>query len=752
MIIMPLSGFTKRIYVLFVLFLLLFNVSAQNTNTRPELGLVLSGGGAKGLAHIGVLKVLEESGIQVDMIGGTSMGSIVGGLYAMGYSASEIETMALNQNWTHLLTDKIHRNKLSVDEKKEFDKFIVNFPFEDLSLKLPAGLGAGQNVSMLLSNYAVPISDINDFNELPIPFLCIGTDIVNGKEVVLRKGYLPDAIRASMAIPTIFTPVKINSNLLVDGGLVNNFPADRVKEMGAEYIIGVNLGLKDYTEKDLNNLAAVLEQSIFFHAKERNKNNQKLCNILISPNVYKSNASSFANAAELIAIGENAAREILPQLKHIADSLNGLGNAYPRNTATRMNSLFVEEVEYQGLEQVSPRFLQGRLRLKFPAQITVSEIEEAIERAYGSMFFDKITFKVHHLGNNKIKLIIVAEEAKADLLRLGVRYDDQFRTQLLLNSTFRNKLVKGSKLSLDIQLGEYPRFTGEYKIHTAWKPKKKPLFNIDNIGLLPDFGLRVDARSFDVYNYENGKRLGTYNFRYVTSTLFASSNISNSLYLEGGASVYASNLNTIVSQENFEFHNQYFVLNGELKVDSRNKKTFYNKGTYMGAVFESYSDLHLNTYAYTPFQRTIIHAETAIPFGKSLALIPQIYTGWNVGDSIPVETRFYLGGARYTRSDNLGIVPFNGLRFMEESGNTAIVAGLILQYEFFKKHFITASGNIGQAERYWIDLFNDVTSLLSGYGVKYSYNSIVGPVEFGVSKTGHNSNSWISSINIGLYF
>ncbi|HQH40844.1 MAG TPA: patatin-like phospholipase family protein, partial [Bacteroidales bacterium] len=191
---------------------------AQHPQSRPKIGLVLSGGAAKGLAHIGVLKVLEEAGIPIDMVAGTSMGSIVGGLYALGYSADSLEKIALSQNWASLLLDEISRNNYSNDEKDEFDKYMVSFPVKNLRPRLPGGLKTGQNISLFLNRLTLPAFNISDFSQLPRPFLCIAADIVTGEEVVLTKGNLAQALRASMAIPSVFTPVKIDNHLLVDGG------------------------------------------------------------------------------------------------------------------------------------------------------------------------------------------------------------------------------------------------------------------------------------------------------------------------------------------------------------------------------------------------------------------------------------------------------------------------------------------------------------------------------------------------------
>ncbi|MFO7657642.1 MAG: patatin-like phospholipase family protein, partial [Bacteroidales bacterium] len=314
----------SRTIILIVLITHFGTIKFYGQTERPKIGLVLSGGAAKGIAHIGVLKVLEQAGIQVDFIGGTSMGSIVGGLYALGYNAGELENIALYQNWNYLLSEDVLLNSISIEEKKETKKYFLSLPADGFRIKLPGGLISGQNVSLLLSGLIWPYHNVSDFSKLPVPFLCIATDIVKGRQVVLNSGYLPDALRASMAIPTIFTPVEIDGNLLVDGGMVNNFPVKEVKEMGADIIIGVDCGFKAFKKEEINSLYSVIEQSLYILSTQKNENENKkeLCNILIEPEFKESNAMNFSNAKELIRIGEEAALKQFDEIKKLADSLN----------------------------------------------------------------------------------------------------------------------------------------------------------------------------------------------------------------------------------------------------------------------------------------------------------------------------------------------------------------------------------------------------------------------------------------------
>ena len=240
----------KAVCLVFLLFnpICVWKSTAQD---KPKIGLVLSGGGAKGLAHIGILKSLEEAGITPDYITGTSMGSIMGGLYAIGYSADEIKQIVLEADWDQLLSNKSSLDEVVFEEKDYYNRYINELNFSGFKLELPKGLIEGQKLSNLLSKLTRPVHNIEDFSQLPIPYACVAVDIETGLSVVLNKGSLARSMRASMAIPSVFTPVEIDDKLLVDGGIVRNFPVEENLEMGADYIIGVFVGNQPLKKEEI---------------------------------------------------------------------------------------------------------------------------------------------------------------------------------------------------------------------------------------------------------------------------------------------------------------------------------------------------------------------------------------------------------------------------------------------------------------------------------------------------------------------
>ncbi|MCB0732483.1 MAG: patatin-like phospholipase family protein, partial [Ignavibacteriae bacterium] len=283
--------------IIFIFLIYSNNYYANNSN-RPKVGLVLSGGGAKGFAHIGVLEVLEKEGIPVDYIVGTSIGSIMGALYSIGYNSEQLKEFARSQEWIDLLSDYLSREYRNAYEKNEIDRYLVSFNLsEDKGVSLSAGIVQGQNVMNTLCRLTAKYHDIDDFSKLPIPFACVAADIASGDEVVLKKGYLPEAIFASMSLPTIFAPTEIDGKLLVDGGIINNYPVDVAKEMGADIIIGVDIQTKPLKKEEIVELTDILGQMFSYMGYEKYKENKEQSDILIEPDISGYSTASFSNEA-----------------------------------------------------------------------------------------------------------------------------------------------------------------------------------------------------------------------------------------------------------------------------------------------------------------------------------------------------------------------------------------------------------------------------------------------------------------------
>ena len=722
----------------------------QISRERPKIGLVLSGGAAKGFAHIGALKVLEEAGLSVDYIGGTSMGSIVGGLYAIGYDAGTLNRLVLEQDWTFLLNDEVPLSSISIQEKDELRRYFLSIPAEGFRPKLPSGLKTGQNISMLLSALIWPYHNVNDFSKLPIPFLCIATDIVQGKQVILDKGYLPDALRASMAIPTIFTPVEIDSQLLVDGGLVNNFPVKEVKERGVDIIIGVDCGVRKYDRDEIKTLTEVLEQSLFIVSSENNELSRNMCDILIEPKFPGNAAISFSNAAELIKAGELAARAKFSELKKLADSINMLYGRREIEIFKPASKIYIDRLEIEGLHNVSRNLLLGKLKLNIPSYIDLRELDEAVSRAFGSQFFETVTYKIEKNQSMNILLIRVKEKSNM-LFRIGGHYDTNFDASILLNGTLRNSLIKGSKLTLDLELGKNPAVELHYLLPTRFRGEKSGSIILPawNIGWIPDMDLLFSSRNYDIYEYTEGHRTARYNYLNTSIGLNLISSISNSFEIGTGLQTEFTRIKPDISNQDVTevISNSALNLNAYIKFDSFNEFVFASKGARLLTKAEYVRDIDKRQYS--DIYRISLRLNKASRLSEKFTLVTNLYGGSVIGDSVPPDYLYYSGGL-VLNDYEIGVFPFVGLELFEKVNKNAFIVGLDLQYEIFKNQFIKLRGNTGTTTARFENIFSPA-DFYFGYGLTYGFRSLIGPLEFSIMKNNLRSQV-LTYINIGYSF
>ncbi|MBN2172813.1 MAG: patatin-like phospholipase family protein, partial [Bacteroidales bacterium] len=305
---------------------------SRKSTDHPKIGLVLSGGGAKGIAHIGILKALEKEGLRPDFITGTSMGSIIGGLYSLGYTANQLDSIIRSVNWDMVLSNNVPLNLIAYEEKEYYNRYLFDFPFEDGKLKLPSGLIEGQALSELLQRFTWPANKYDSFDDFPIPFRCVATDVSTGQPIVFDSGSLAKAIRSSMAIPTAFTAVDLDNTMVVDGGVVDNFPVDIARQMGADFIIGVNVGDGLKPAKELSGMSDILFQVSMIPSLIKTDDQISQCNIYIKPDLKDNGTASFSNYSEILQLGDTAGERVRPEFKILAEKLNRRGfNLKPLN-------------------------------------------------------------------------------------------------------------------------------------------------------------------------------------------------------------------------------------------------------------------------------------------------------------------------------------------------------------------------------------------------------------------------------------
>ena len=415
---------------------------------RKKVGVVLSGGGAKGMAHIGALKVIEEAGIPIDYVVGTSMGSIIGGLYSIGYTPEQMDSMVRRQDWSFLLSDKIPRSEQNMAEREASEKYVFSLPFgKNAKTQAVGGLIKGQNLANLFSELTVGYHDSIDFNKLPIPFACVSENIVNGNEVNFHKGVLATAMRASMAIPGVFTPVRLDSMVLVDGGVVNNYPVNVARAMGADIIIGVDVQNDLKPANELNSTGSILGQLINLMGLELYKKNLKETDTYIKVDVEGYSAASFTPSAvdTLIRRGEEAALAQKNSLIKLKQEL-GLDSTYmpkplPSYPYSPNRKVYIKEITFDGLDEKDKRWLLKRCDLKEDSEISLRRIEEATAILCSNLEYSSATYNLPEAPGGGYNLHFLLSKKYENKLNVGIRFDSEETASLLINvtSNFRGK-------------------------------------------------------------------------------------------------------------------------------------------------------------------------------------------------------------------------------------------------------------------------------------------------------------------------
>ncbi len=434
----------------------------------PTVGLVLSGGGARGAAHVGVLKVLEEYGVPIHAIGGTSMGAIVGGLYAAGWTPTEIEEQLAAVDWPLMFTDRLPRGALSFRRKTEDRTFLTQFELsvDRGGVHLPAGLVSGHNVSARLQRLLLPAADVTDFDSLAVPLRLTATDIETGELVVFDSGDLSTAVRASMSLPAIFAPVEHDGRKLVDGGVVRNLPVDVVQAMGVDRLIVVDVGTPLATRDGLRNLLDAAEQLSRF-LTDANSAAQyerlKAEDLVIRPELDGFTMIDFHRWDEAVAAGESAARSLAQRLR----ALGSPGDAYAMQLAARRRQLRVPRV-IDAIRVVSDggvldeRLLRDQMRTEPGRPVDPDVLEGDLLRMYSLRLFRRINVGIESGGRDEPVTLVVAarrKEQAPNSLRFGLSLVDDFREgrsgyRFQASLWLRRLNGLGGEARLDFQLGE----------------------------------------------------------------------------------------------------------------------------------------------------------------------------------------------------------------------------------------------------------------------------------------------------------
>ncbi|MEP0713619.1 MAG: patatin-like phospholipase family protein, partial [Algoriphagus sp.] len=442
-----------RISLLLLLFLLgsisqlVSGQSVQTSGSKEnstKIGLVLSGGGAKGIAHIGVIKAMERAGIKPDYIVGTSMGAVVGGLYSLGYSADELEVIIGRIDWDLLISNRVSFKEIAFEEKEYYNRYLLEFPIVKGKVAFPSGLIQGQVLSDVLHYYTWPANSYQNFDDFPIPFRCVATDIRSGTPIVFDRGYLQDALRSSIAIPTVFSAFELDSTSVVDGGVVNNFPVNIVREMGADVVIGVNVSSEDFAEvDDLGGFGGILMQIAMAPSLSIIKDNIEATDIYIKPDLGDYTMGSFSAFREILELGIETGDQYFDQFKKLADSLGR--KDVVEGITFRTDSIQINKIEILGNNLFSTDLILSKMAINEGDFVSREQMEAAVHSIYGMNGFYKVDYRLLQTATKKYDLLVRIKEKPSTLLSTAIHYDNQFSAGIVLNFTAREVIGRNSR-------------------------------------------------------------------------------------------------------------------------------------------------------------------------------------------------------------------------------------------------------------------------------------------------------------------
>ncbi|HSM03567.1 MAG TPA: patatin-like phospholipase family protein [Longimicrobiales bacterium] len=686
--------------------------AAQAPEGRPVVGLALSGGAARGLAHIGVIQVLEAEGIPVDVVSGTSMGALIGGLYAVGHDGAALEATARGFVEADVFTDAVPRRFLSPDQRALDRRVIFTLPIRDGGLDLPSGAVEGVGVIRALERETWPAQAVEDFDGLPRPFTAVAADLRTGNAVVLRDGGVAEAIRASIAIPGALDPAVRGDSVLVDGMLVRNLPAEDARTLGAELLIcsDVSRGLDD---QDFETAVDVLARAISPTTEADIAAQRAPCDVVLRPVRTDAGAGDFDQVDRWIEVGRAAATEAMPEIRAALEARRGRG-AHPafearhraRRAALLPDSVRVREIRVEGLsapERADPaRRALGSVGVAPGRWVHARRMDEGLAGIQATELFRAVTYRISDVEGLDATLVVSLAPARRDRVGVGLRYDSEYQASLLFTASFPNRLGYGSSTRLEVRLGEEKRVMAT---HFRGRGVTSPL------------GLGAAAGYVQVRLPERGVEL---------MHLSGRAELIRSRIGIVGVEIAAEGIRRRVEDENGEARRRLdpLVTVGVVgRGDTFDRESFPHQGTSLALR----ADLSLPELGSDfDFSQVVADVQAALPLARRWTARARLYVGHISGTSVPSHRLLRLGGALSSAVLPLWSVPLVGVPRQSVSGTSAQLVSLGLQWEFRREWFATLTGNAGDARDEWAV---EPSGWTGGWGLGLGTRTPIGPVE-----------------------
>ena len=734
---------------------------AEIRKQRPTVALVLSGGGAKGAAHVSVLKYLEEIGVPVDIVVGTSMGGLIGGLYALGHDVQYIDSLVRNMDWQWVMSDKLSREYVSYTDIKYKEKFMLSIPFfyekdyykmkladdsrfahdserdilhigadnedgsemlkRNLLGSLPDAYISGQNVSNLLSSLTVGYQDSLSFSDFPIPFACVATDMVTGKAKIWHSGKIKDALRSTMSIPGVFAPVKVDGMVLVDGGLRDNYPASLARELGADIVIGVEVAMKPKDYGQINNIADIFAQGVDMLGREAFEKNIETVDVRIRPDLKGFNMMSFNKKAidQILERGYQAAVAQDSLLRNIAQVTSGRGVDKQKNCSLdfQTDSLVISEVDIKGVFPKEEEVLMKRLNIRLGKRIGKSDLDHIVAQIYGTQSYDYVTYEL--LGREEpYKLVLTCKKGPIHQLGIGVRADTEEIVSVLLNLGFNTHRLQGSTFDLTGKVSTNPYFQFKW----SYDAPKMPTINAS-----------ASIRWTDLNTLSFADNRLSLSFLHSRQEVYVSNIKWNKFDVKVGLRNDVFDVKNIKSEQiigNYDFGqltNDFVSVFADGRTDTFDDGYYPTKGINGGV---SYAWTFVGfPYHFDNFHTIQADVKGVVPGGDFFAFIPSAYVRFLMGSEIPVAYFNALGGSlpgRYVDQQ----VPFMGVTNLHAMKNIMTMVRTDFRFRVVKNHYVTGIFNYVRDCDYFRDYMRGLGYF--GAGIEYGFDTIFGPIKANV--------------------
>jgi NTE family protein len=678
---------------------------------RPhKIGLALSGGGARGAAHIGVLKVLEKEGIRVDCIAGTSFGSLVGGLYALGYSAAQIEEIFTRQEWDRIFSDAPDRRLSPMLERKNF-RYQGQLAFQGFSPELPTGLWSGQKLTEVLNKLTTErmLAARYDFDRLPIPFRTVATDLLTGKSYIFHDGPMTEALRASVAIPMLFTPVEKGDMLLVDGGLTDNLPTDIVRSMGADFVIAVDVSSPLLKKKGIRTFLDVMDQSLSLVMRQSVESNSKLADILIRPELDEFTYSDYNRVSSILERGEREAQRHVEDLKIVA------GTAAERAPDASNQSIpapIVADISFQGLHNVPSRQLRNDIRTRKGEKLTADVLEKDLSRLYATRLFDRVDCNLEPVEDDKYRLNFVLKESPLNTLGASIRYDSDYKFVALAEITARQLFNSYSSATLSTQFGGIENHSAALRFVAP----ALPFLYIEP---------KVHVRRRERLDFRDGNLVDQYTDRRIGGQLMLGGTFLRRLQVEAGYRADSVDIRGGTFPNVQPDARLLAGLTMRLTRDTLDEQEYAANGMLMRFQVDRRSTMLGGDVDFWKWQ---IDLDRFVALTGKSTLIFRAAAGYSEGD-IPFYDRFYLGGFNFSEGASRQFLGYERDELLARQMGLAAVGFrrelFARPVSFAKRVFLTGFYNasaISQRESSPYEF-----ALYHGVGVGLAIDTVLGP-------------------------